>query len=144
MKFFLDTSVLVAALVRRHPQHVRGFSVFRSVVEGEHEGYVSTHTLAEFYAVITRLPVRPAVQSSEAMLMIERDILAHCRLIELDTEDYRTTLAKAAENGWRGGSIYDALLLRCAAKADPDRIYTFNVADFVRLAPELANRICAP
>ena len=76
MKFFLDTSVLVAALVRRHPQHVRGFSVFRSVVEGEHEGYISTHTLAEFYAVITRLPVRPAVQSSEAMLMIKRDILA--------------------------------------------------------------------
>lgn len=144
MKFFLDTSVLVAALVRGHPHHLRAFGVFRSVAGGEHEGYVSTHTLAEFYAVITRLPMKPAVHSSEAMVMVDRDILAHCRLIEPDARDYRITLAKAAESGWRGGSIYDALLLRCAAKADPDRIYTFNVADFVRLSPDLADRIRAP
>ena len=76
--------------------------------------------------------------------MLERDIFACCELVELDGEDYRTVLTSAAQSGWRGGAIYDALLLQCAAKTQPDRVYTFNVADFQRLAPQLADRICAP
>jgi len=43
----------------------------------------------------------------------------------------------------RGGILYDALQLRCAEKARCDRIYTFNLSDFVRLAPQLGNRILA-
>ena len=50
-----------------------------------------------------------------------------------------------AEAGRPGARIYDALLLRCAAKANCDRVYTFNVRDFRAIAPPgLAERICAP
>jgi hypothetical protein len=32
----------------------------------------------------------------------------------------------------------------CARNAETDRIYTFNTRDFLRLAPDLADRIAAP
>jgi len=40
--------------------------------------------------------------------------------------------------------IYDALLLACARKCGADVIYTFNTDHFVRIAPDLAERIQAP
>jgi len=47
--------------------------------------------------------------------------------------------------GWTGGRIHDAMHLRCAQKAQCDRIYTFNVKDFRTLAaPEMLSRIAAP
>ena len=76
--------------------------------------------------------------------MIERNIIKHCEAVELKTQDYAAVLSVAAERGWRGGSIYDALILQCARKAEPERIYTFNLKDFRRLAPDLTDRICIP
>jgi hypothetical protein len=50
-----------------------------------------------------------------------------------------------ASGGWIGAQIYDALLLRGAVKCAAERIYTFNLGDFKRLAPEpLVEKICAP
>ena len=109
MKFFLDTSVLVAALVRGHPHHLRAFGVFRSVAGGEHEGYVSTHTLAEFYAVITRLPMKPAVHSSEAMVMVDRDIFG-----ALPSDRTRRTGLQNHSGEGCGKRVARGLDLRCA------------------------------
>jgi hypothetical protein len=50
-----------------------------------------------------------------------------------------------AIGGWIGAKIYDALLLRCAARCAAERIYTFNLGDFKQLAPAgLQEKICAP
>jgi len=50
-----------------------------------------------------------------------------------------------ASGGWIGAKIYDALLLRSAAKCAVERIYTFNPGDFRLLAPAgLEEKICAP
>lgn len=144
MKVFLDTSVLVAALVHRHPNHQQAFPILDAVVARELEAYLSTHSLAEAYAVLTRLPLRPSIHPSEARLLLERNVLEQSHLVELDGEDYRTVLASAADNGWRGGVVYDALLLQAATKVNIDRIYTFNVSDFQRLAPQLSEKICSP
>ncbi|MBV8897788.1 MAG: hypothetical protein JO051_14850 [Acidobacteriaceae bacterium] len=38
--------------------------------------------------------------------------------------------------GWIGAKIYDVLLLRAASECGAERIYTFNLADFRKLAPE--------
>jgi predicted nucleic acid-binding protein len=44
-----------------------------------------------------------------------------------------------------GAKIYDALLLRCAARCAVERIYTFNLGDFKQLAPAgLEEKICVP
>jgi predicted nucleic acid-binding protein len=43
-----------------------------------------------------------------------------------------------------GERIYDALLLACARKSGADVIYTFNSRHFIRVAPDLTDRIQAP
>jgi predicted nucleic acid-binding protein len=49
-----------------------------------------------------------------------------------------------ANDGITGGAVYDALQLACARKIAAERIYTFNVRHFERIAPALASRIVAP
>jgi hypothetical protein len=53
-------------------------------------------------------------------------------------------IAAAAETGIVGSTTYEALLARCAIKAKAEIIYTWNVAHFQRLGPEIAKRVRTP
>ena len=53
-------------------------------------------------------------------------------------------MAKLGENNILGGKVYDALHAACAEKSKVERIYTFNVRDFVELAGTLSDRVTAP
>jgi hypothetical protein len=60
-------------------------------------------------------------------------------------EEYQAALGSVQRGGWAGAKIFDALLLTAAAKCKTERIYTFNLSHFTRLAPpELLSKICAP
>ncbi|MFZ1890105.1 MAG: PIN domain-containing protein [Candidatus Binataceae bacterium] len=144
MDIFFDTSVLVAAAVRHHPHHSQAASALSDVIGGSYSGFLSVHSIAETYAVLTRLPVQPAIHPSEALRIIEENILAHLRPLSLGAREYREVLREVAEAGLTGGVIYDALLLRCARKRNFYRIYTFNVSHFRIVAPHLEAQICAP
>ena len=56
MNVLFDTSVLVAARVAAHPAHRRARPWLRRAKGGEVGFLVAAHTLAERYAVLTRLP----------------------------------------------------------------------------------------
>jgi len=113
-------------------------------MSGRHSGAVSAHGLAETFSTLTRLPLSPAIHPAEAYLFIKETVLPHCEVVGLDAKDYLAVLESAAKAALRGGVLYDALQLRCAEKARCDRIYTFNHAHFVRLAPALHDRISQP
>jgi hypothetical protein len=50
-----------------------------------------------------------------------------------------------ASGGWSGAKIYDALLLRCAARSAVELMYTLNLGDFRQLAPAgMHKKICTP
>jgi predicted nucleic acid-binding protein len=141
----LDTSVLVAASERSHPHHVQARAALQRVAAGQDEGFVSAHSIAEMYAVLTRLPVHPRIQPLEAARIVTENILANFGVVPVQKEDYISALNASAEGGWLGGKIYDALLLRCAMKCGADRIYTFNLSDFRKLGTEeLQEKICSP
>ena len=73
------------------------------------------------------------------------NLLPHLETIPISKPDYLDALKVMQEGGWSGAKIYDALLLRCADKANVQRIYTFNLTDFLALAPSsLQRKICAP
>ena len=84
------------------------------------------------------------VHPTEAYRFVSETIVGRCEVVCLVEKDYLATLETAAKAGLRGGVIYDALQLRCAEKARCDRIYTFNISDFVRIAPHLGKRIVHP
>jgi predicted nucleic acid-binding protein len=144
MKVFCDTSVLVAASLQFHPHYAAAAHVVEHVVAGRWAGVLGTHSLAEAYSVLTRYPTLPPIQPEEAVRLVLDNIAKHFSVIALNEADYAEVIRQAAENGFAGGLIYDALLLACGIKAKADRIYTFNVAHFRRIAPQLQKKIMAP
>jgi len=144
MRVFCDTSVLVAASVETHEHHVRAFAVVERVAHGLDDGFIAAHSLAETYAVLTRLPISPRIHSTEAARIIAANIEAFFKTQVLNARDYSKVVHDAAAAGLTGGAIYDALLLACAAKAAVERIYTFDLADFRRIAPALAKIMASP
>lgn len=72
------------------------------------------------------------------------ELQARITPIALTSHEYLRSLKRIAEEGTAGGQVYDALLLACARKYNPDRIYSLNQRHFGALAPDLADRIAAP
>ena len=92
---------------------------------------------------MTALPVKPAIPPEQAWLFVE-EIRKRLTTVTLDADEYFDALRLSADRGFSSGRVYDALLLRCAAKVKPRAIYTFNVRHFQAIAPELADRIRTP
>jgi predicted nucleic acid-binding protein len=144
MKVFFDTSVRVAASEQSHPHYRRAWPALRRVTAGRDTGFMSVHSIAETYAVLTRLPVQPRIHPSEATRIITDNLLPHFEMVPLGKKDYTEALKLVTDGGWGGAKIYDALLLGCAARSGADRIFTFDLADFQQLAPNFAEKISAP
>lgn len=138
MKAFFDTSALVTAIVDQLPNHATALACYRRFAQprrGGTKAVCSTHALAEVYATLTALPLSRRIQPAEATRLIEENFLAHLDAMPLSAADYKAALTRVTTLGMRSGAIYDALHVRCAERAGCDRIITYNVADFERLAP---------
>lgn len=137
---------MIAACIWNHPHHAPAAQLFERIRTQSLHACTSTHGLAEFYSAITRTPYSPRVLPAEAIRLLENNFLPALDLIPLSSSDYKRVLREMAALGIAGGAIYDALHLRCAEKANCERIYTFNVRDFRSLAsaPDLAAKIMSP
>ena len=145
MRVFLDTSVLVASVFDFHDAHFRCLPLLGRVQEGKDEGFISAHSLAEMYAVLTKSPPPLRHSPEQALLSIEENILKYFNVLHLTGADYRTLIRDAATVGIQGGTIYDAVLLKCAAKANPERIYTLNLKHFQAVAPvDISRSLASP
>ena len=144
VKVFFDTSVLVAASEQGHPHHGQALPALRRVTGRKDHGFMSVHSIAEMYAALTRLPVQPRIHPAEAARIITDNVMPHFEMVPVGKKDYTEALKLVGDGGWGGAKIYDALLIGCATRSGADRIYTFNLADFRQLAPNLEEKICAP
>jgi len=138
MKAFFDTSALVTAIVDQLPNHVAALACYRRLAHprrGGTKAVCSTQALAECYATLTALPLPRRIQPAEAIRLIEENFLVHLAVVSLSAADYKAVLSRVTTLGIRSGAIYDALHVRCAERAGCDRIITYNVTDFERLAP---------
>jgi predicted nucleic acid-binding protein len=139
-----DTSLLVAAVVQGHPAHAVAFPWLQRVKDKADAGIVAAHSLAEMYAILTRLPVRPPISPEMAREVIAVNVLGTCEVMALSAADYVTLLSHLADQKIAGGAVYDALLLHAASKADVDQVVTLNAYDFRRVYPALADKIVSP
>jgi predicted nucleic acid-binding protein len=141
MKVLLDTSVLVPAFVCSLPRHGVGLSCYRNALSAGSELFVAAHSLAEVYAVLTRLPVRPRISGGMARRIIRENIGAEARVVSLGARDHDAVLDRMADLGLTGGTVYDALIVQAALKAKVDRLFTFNGAHFRRVWPGAGDRL---
>jgi len=126
---YLDSSVLVAALVEDEPAHECCLRLLR----GKHL-VAWSHALAETYATLTggRLGIRvsPAVGSG----LIEASLLPRLQLIELRGQELMDAIRGTDAVGARGGAVYDFLHLTAARNASAKILYTLNTRHFEAIA----------
>ena len=143
MKFLYDTSLLVPALLVKHDRHSIAFPQLETAKRGDDQGYLSTHSLAELYAVATRLPqpIGVSPESAEAMIL---DMLEYLVPVELSTDDYRQAIARVTSLNLAGGVMYDAVIAQAALKANVERLITLNPKDFDRLGNKVSFLVDVP
>lgn len=144
MKVLADTSCLVAAMIESHPAHERAFAWYQQVLNREYTLHLCAHTLAEVYAVLTRLPLKPRLGPAAARQMIRENIESVATVVALSGDDYAQVLNRIADLGLAGGVVYDALAVRAAQKARVARVFTLNESDFRRVWPEAAGQLASP
>jgi len=141
MKEFFDTSVLIGAFWRGHPHHQASLKLLS--VANKRKASCAMHTLAEVYATMTALPVKDLIPPDQALLFVQ-EVRDRLTVVTLTEEEYYTTIEQAAALHFTSVRIYDALLLRCAAKVKAETIYTWNLKHFRAINPALADRIQTP
>ena len=112
MKILFDTAVLVAAVVKAHPMHRRALPWLQRAKAEQFDFVVASHTLAELYAVLTTLPVKPRISPAVAWRLVHENVETSANIIALTPSDYRSTVRHVAEFGLRGGMVYDGPSLR--------------------------------
>ena len=140
-----DTNVVVAALVERHPHHERAVLWLKRVLVGEVALFLAQHGLAESFAVLTVLPLKPAVTPDQAARLLRDGLVGTCKatVVNLTTMEYLDTITRCALRGMTGGVIHDAVIARCAEKAGA-QVLTFNQRHFVHVCRNGAADIVAP
>lgn len=141
MKEFFDTSVLVGAFWRGHPNHEGSLKLVSAA--NKRKSGCAAHTLAEVYATMTALPVKEVIPPDQALLFVQ-EARDRCTIVTLTEQEYFDTIERSAERGLTSGRVYDALLLRCAAKVKAEVVYTWNVKHFRMIRPDLVDRIRTP
>jgi predicted nucleic acid-binding protein len=141
VKAFLDTSVMIAAFWGDHADHDASLRVFAEATL--QTAACGMHSLAEVYATMTALPVRPLLAPEQVYLFVQQ-ISERLSTVGLQEAEYLKTIRELADRGFASGRVYDALLLACARKSQAETIYTWNVKHFRQIAPDLADRIRTP
>ena len=136
MKACFDTSILVAALLQQHPHHAIAFPRLQAVTAGTLQGHLTTHGLAELFATLTALPLKPRLLPADVQRIIQQSILAHFALIPLSADHYRDAMQLTAAQNLASGAIYDALHLVGARSAGCATLFTLNLRHFRSLAPD--------
>lgn len=102
----IDTSVAVPYLLRAHEHH----DAVRQYVR-RHDPRLTSHSLAETYSVLTRLPGDARLTASDAMRLIEANFP---QVITLPAQVARRLHVVLAESGIAGGAVYDAVVALAA------------------------------
>ena len=126
---FIDTGILVGALLEKHPEHRQCLTALE-----EYKDIVTdAHALAETFATLTGFYKVPPDAAAELTLGLN-EILA---IEPLPLAVYEAAIREANSRGVMGGGIYDSLHAAFARRKRATRIITRNPSHFAHTAPDL-------
>ncbi|MGB3788640.1 MAG: PIN domain-containing protein [Phormidesmis sp.] len=143
MRVLFDTSVVVAASLPQHPRYVPCFAQLRAAKDKQVQGHLSTHSLAEIYSVLTRMPSKPRMLPQDVRLLIDHQ-LHYLEAVSLESDSYRAAITQMSVLNILGGGIYDALIAQAALKISADRLLTLNPKHFNRLGEAIELLVFVP
>jgi len=129
MKDYFDSSVLVGAILNRHPQHKICVEIFESTPEK----FTCAHALAEIFNTLTGTYKISNDIAAQQVLQLRHSI----SVSPLTLEDYETAISEARQRGIMGAVIYDSLHAVFARRRAAKRIFTLNANDFIHVASDL-------
>jgi len=141
VKHFFDTTVLVAAVLEEHPNHPASFRAFSTATRTN--AFCAAHSVAEMYATLTRLPGKQRLSADQALLVLSA-VEDRLTIVPLDSREYLAAIRKFAALGVIGGTVYDGLIATSALKSKANVFYTWNVAHFLLLGSEIAQKVRTP
>ncbi len=128
-----DTSCIVAALLMHHQHHeptVNEFSRQENV-----RNIVSVHTLFECFSVITRFPPPLRVTTRVAKELLRSNLEGLIEVVDVMSVDGWAAIEEVCLADGSGGKVYDAGIAQSVARAGASVLFTWNVKDFLRVAP---------
>ena len=75
MKVCFDTSTLVAALLKQHQHHAIAFPHLKAAQKGTIMAHLTTHALAELFATLIALPLKPRLSPTDVQRLLDSSIL---------------------------------------------------------------------
>ena len=135
-RYLCDTSVLIATVCSWHEHHARTIAEFERRERAGEELVLAAHSLAEAYAVLTRLPAPNRLRSKDAIDLLEAN-WRETPVLHLTAAETWRTLRRVQQQGVIGGQTYDMLIAACALKAGATTIITWNVRHFGVVAREI-------
>jgi predicted nucleic acid-binding protein len=143
MKVLFDTNILVASTIEAHPHHSISLPWIQQVRNRIIQGYISTHSIAELYAVMTRIPLAQPLNPQQIYELIVNN-LESFHPVDLESNDYLEIIRNVAILNITGGGIYDAIIAQAALKANVDMLLTMNSKHFTRLGENIARLVREP
>lgn len=122
---FMDTSVLVAAVVRTEAFHAQ----CDKLLDQDGLGMFG-HGLAESFSTLTGGRKGFQMPASLASRVLEEDYVPCIQFTALTPTEMLKAMREAESRGVRGGGIFDYLHLVAARKARAAKFYTLNVSNF--------------
>ena len=126
---FLDTGIMVGALLKSHPDHVACLEALEDSVRP----FTDAHALAETFATLTGFYKVPT-DAATALTLSLRDVVA---VEALTLADYEMAIREARSRGVMGGGIYDSLHATFARRKKAVQIVTRNPTHFQHVAPDI-------
>jgi predicted nucleic acid-binding protein len=126
---FVDTGILVGALLGNHPEH----EACVSALQDSDAPFTDAHALAETFATLTGFYKVPTEAAAELTLSLKQSLA----IDPLPLGDYERAITEARSRGVMGGGIYDSLHATFARRKGARRLVTRNPSHFAHAAPDL-------
>ena len=126
---FLDTGILVGAVLKAHPEHE---TCLAALMDSERP-FTNAHALAETFATLTGFYKVPTDAATELILSLQDSVSVEA----LALVDYETSSREARSRGVMGGGIYDSLHATFARRKKAVQIVTRNPSHFQHVAPDI-------
>jgi predicted nucleic acid-binding protein len=126
---FLDTGILVGAVLRSHPEH----AACLAALEDSIQPFTNAHALAETFATLTGFYKLPTDAATDLTMGLRDTLTVEALLLA----DYETAIREARSRGVMGGGIYDSLHATFARRKKALQIVTRNPSHFHHVAPDI-------
>jgi len=133
VKILIDTNVLVRSVERAHPLLRIARDALRHLYEKNHDLYVATQNISEFWNVCTRpVKLNGLGNSIEATSRLTERLESFFTILPESMETFNQWRGLVVSHGVKGAKVHDARLAATVLAYKLDAILTFNADDFAR------------